>query len=190
MIYLKLFLCYFQIGLFSIGGGHASIALIQEMVVESRGWLTMTEFVDMITIAEMTPGPFALNSATFVGIKMGGISGGALATFSCMLPSFLIVVILVYIYKKYKTFPAVRGALSGIQPAATALITGAGISLLFLALFGTNVITDIKTPDLTALALLVISFIILRIKKVNYVLIILITGIAGAAVYIILGALQ
>lgn len=189
MIYLDIFLCYFQIGLFSIGGGHASIVLVQTMVVEGRGWLTLTEFIDMITISEMTPGPFALNSATFVGVKMGGIPGGALATFSCMLPSFLIVLLLAYIYKKYKALTVVSGALSGIQPAVTALIAGAGISLLCLALFGTNVIADIKSIDMIAVALSAAAFIILRIKKINYVLMILFTGAAGAVIYTIIGAL-
>lgn len=188
MNYLEIFICYFQIGLFSIGGGHASIALIHSMVVEGRGWLTLTEYMDMITIAEMTPGPFALNSATFVGVKMGGIAGGALATFSCMLPSFLIVLLLAYIYKKYKAVTAVSGALGGIQPAVTALIAGAGLSIISLALFGTNVIGEIKTVDFTALALSAAAFLILRIKKINYVLMILLTGIAGAVIYTLTGA--
>lgn len=190
MIYLDIFLCYFQIGLFSIGGGHASIMLIQSMVVESRSWLTLTEFIDMITISEMTPGPFALNSATFVGVKTGGIFGGALATFSCMLPSFLIVLLLAYIYKKYQQLTVVSGALKGIQPAVTSLIAAAGISLLFLALFGTNVIAEIKSVDYIAVVLAIIAFIVLRWKKVNYVLMILCTGAVGALIYTITGALK
>jgi chromate transporter len=159
------------------------------MVVENRSWLTFTEFTDMITIAEMTPGPFALNSATFVGVKMGGIFGGALATFSCMLPSFLIVLLLAFIYRKYKQLTVVSGALKGIQPAVTSLITAAGISLFCLALFGTNVIADIKSVDYTAIVLAIIAFILLRWKKINYVLMILCTGAVGAVIYAIIGVL-
>jgi chromate transporter len=188
MIYLEIFFCYFQIGLFSVGGGHASIALVKSMVVDNRHWLTFTEFIDMITIAEMTPGPFALNSATFVGVKMGGLAGGALATFACMAPSFLIVLLLSFVYKKYRDITAVSGALKGIQPAVTALIAAAGVSLLCLALFDTNQITEIKSVDGIAVFLTAAAFALLRWKKINYVIMILCTGAVGALIYIIRGA--
>ena len=87
MIYLQLFLSMFQIGLFSVGGGYVAIPLIQHQVVELHGWLSATEFTDIITIAEMTPGPIAINSATFVGIRVAGIPGALVATFGCVLPS-------------------------------------------------------------------------------------------------------
>lgn len=187
MIYLEIFLCYFQIGLFGIGGGHASLPLVQAMVVKERGWLTFTEFADMITIAEMTPGPLALNTATFVGLKMGGAAGGALATMSCMLPSFIIVLLLYTLFKRYKDLKAVSGALAGIKPAVTALIAGAGVSLTCLALFGTNKPETVTEVDPTALILTVAAFIVLRVKKVNYVAVMLLTGVAGAVIYTITG---
>ena len=90
MIYLELFLAYLQIGLFSIGGGHASIPVAQSVVVDGKGWLNIKEFTDMITISEMTPGPFSVNSATYVGLKMGGILGGIIATLGFLLPSVAI----------------------------------------------------------------------------------------------------
>ena len=91
MILLKLFFSFIQIGLFSIGGGYAAMPLIQAQVVEANGWLTMNEFIDLITIAEMTPGPIAVNSATFVGIRIAGLPGAVVATFGCILPSLFIV---------------------------------------------------------------------------------------------------
>ncbi len=185
MIYLKIFLCYFQIGLFSVGGGHASIPIIKSMVVDIRGWMTMGEFLDMVTIAEMTPGPFALNSATFVGNKLGGIGGGALATFSCMLPSLLIILLLAFLYKKYKNLSAVSWGLSGVRPAVAALIAGAGISILMMSLFETNVINEIKSIDFIAIVLAAAAFFILRWKKINPVLMIILTGVCGAGIYLI-----
>ena len=185
MIYLEIFLCYFQIGLFSVGGGYASIPVIKSMVVDGRGWMTMHEYLDMITLAEMTPGPFALNSATFVGVKMGGVFGGALATFSCMLPSLMIIVLLAFFYKKYKNMAVVGSALAGIRPAVAALIAGAGVSMLMTAFFGTNVIAEISGIDLIAVILAVGAFVLLRWKKINPVLMILMTGATGAAVYFV-----
>ena len=90
MIYFQLFLSFFQIGLFSFGGGYAAMPLIQGQVVQGHGWLSMSEFTDLITISQMTPGPIAVNSATFVGIKIAGIPGALAATFGCILPSCIL----------------------------------------------------------------------------------------------------
>ena len=103
MIYLQLFLSFLQIGLLSIGGGYAAIPFIQAQVVQKHAWITMSEFTDLVTIAEMTPGPIAVNSATFVGIRIAGISGALVATFGCILPSLFIVSLLAYIYYRYKS---------------------------------------------------------------------------------------
>ena len=89
MIYLQLFLSFLQIGLFSFGGGYAAMPLVQGQVVTAHGWLSMSEFTDLITISQMTPGPIAVNSATFVGIKIAGIPGALIATLGCILPSLL-----------------------------------------------------------------------------------------------------
>ena len=97
MIYIQLFLSFIQVGMFSIGGGYAAMPLIQSQVVQGHGWLTMSEFTDLITIAEMTPGPIAVNSATFVGIRIAGVPGAMVATFGCILPSCIIVSILAMI---------------------------------------------------------------------------------------------
>ena len=102
MIYLQLFLSFLQVGMFSIGGGYAALPLIQSQVVNQYQWLTMGEFTDLITIAEMTPGPIAVNSATFVGIRIAGIPGALIATFGCILPSCFIVSFLAFLYYRYK----------------------------------------------------------------------------------------
>lgn len=102
MIYFQLFLSFFQIGLFSFGGGYAAMPLIQGQVVQGHGWLSMSEFTDLITISQMTPGPIAVNSATFVGIKIAGIPGALAATFGCILPSCILVTLLAKLYLKYR----------------------------------------------------------------------------------------
>lgn len=103
MIYLELFWVFFQVGAFSIGGGYAAIPIIQSNVVEGKGWLSMTKFTDLITIAEMTPGPIAINSATFVGNQVAGIGGGLVATAGCILPSALIVSLLAFLYYRFRS---------------------------------------------------------------------------------------
>ena len=108
MIYLQLFLSFLQVGMFSIGGGYAAMPLIQSQVVEKYAWLTMNEFTDLITIAEMTPGPIAVNSATFVGIRIAGFPGAVIATFGCIFPSCIIVSLLAYIYYRYKNVSALQ----------------------------------------------------------------------------------
>ena len=102
MIYLQLFFSYLQIGAFSFGGGYAAMALIQAQVVEKYHWLSMAEFGDLVTIAEMTPGPIAVNSATFVGTQVAGIPGALAATLGCILPSCIIVTLLAKIYIQYQ----------------------------------------------------------------------------------------
>ena len=108
MIYLKLFLSFLQIGLFSFGGGYAAMPLIQEQVVSQHDWLTMTEFTDLITISQMTPGPIAINAATFVGSKIAGVPGSVAATCGCILPSCIIVTLIAWFYLRYKKMKSCR----------------------------------------------------------------------------------
>lgn len=126
MIYLQLFWSYFQIGLFSIGGGYAAMPLIQHQVVELHSWLTMTQFADIVTIAEMTPGPIAINSATFVGTMVAGLPGAIIATLGCVFPSCVIVMTLAYIYYRFRGLNIVQGVLTGLRPAVVAMIASAG----------------------------------------------------------------
>ena len=133
MIYLHLFLSFLQIGLFSFGGGYAAMPLIQDQVVTLNHWLSMKEFTDLVTISQMTPGPIAINSATFVGIKIAGIPGAVAATFGCILPSCIIVTIIARLYLKYRNMAALQSVLSTLRPAVVALIASAGISILISA---------------------------------------------------------
>ena len=135
MIYLQLFVSFLQVGLFSIGGGYAAMPLIQEQVVTLHPWLTLREFTDLITIAEMTPGPITINSSTFVGIRTAGLAGAIVATAGCILPSCLIVLMLAWLYFKYANLAYIQGTLSGLRPAIVALIASAGLSILCLAVW-------------------------------------------------------
>ena len=146
MVYLQLLWSFFQIGLFSFGGGYAAMPLIQHQVVELRGWLTMTQFSDIVTISQMTPGPIAINSATFVGIRVAGLPGAVVATLGCVLPSCIIVMALAFLYERYRGLSLVQGILGGLRPAVVAMIASAGISLLVLALWGEDV-TSLVDPD-------------------------------------------
>lgn len=185
MIYLELFLSFLQVGLFSIGGGYAAMPLIQNQVVTTHGWLTMEEFTDLITIAEMTPGPIAINSATFVGIRIGGFGGALIATLGCILPSCFIVSILAFIYYKYKGMSALQSVLASLRPAVVALIAGAGLSILQLVLFGGQSIS-LNHVNWIGAGLFLTAFIILRKWKWNPILVMGCCGAAGLALNLIL----
>lgn len=178
MIYLQLFFSFLQVGLFSIGGGYAAMPLIQDQVVTGHGWLTMNEFTDLITIAEMTPGPIAVNSATFVGIRIAGISGAITATLGCILPSCFIVSLLAYIYYKYKGVSTLQSILASLRPAVVALIAAAGLSILRLVLFGDGPVSLRRTDWIGACSFL-IAFLILRKLKWNPILVMCMCGAAG-----------
>jgi chromate transporter len=147
MTIFQLFWSFFQIGLFSIGGGLAAMPLIQNQIVDLHHCLTLTEFTDLITIAEMTPGPIAINSATFVGIRIAGIPGALVATFACILPSCLIVSFLAWIYYQYKEMTIIQGILRGLRPAVVALITGPGFTIFLLAFGGNRDFRGISTQS-------------------------------------------
>lgn len=184
MIYIKIFWSFFQIGLFSFGGGYAAMPLIQNQVVDVNSWLTMQEFADVITISQMTPGPIAINAATFVGIRTAGVFGAIVATIGCVLPSCIIVLILSFLYYKYRGFSTVEGILSGLKPAVIAMIGSAGLSLLILAFGqGKEITANIKNIDFISVAIFSIAFIILRRWKVNPIYIMLGAGVIGLCVY-------
>ena len=128
MIYLQLFLSFLQVGMFSFGGGYAALPLIQGQVVKTHSWLSMSEFTDLITISQMTPGPIAVNSATFVGEKIAGIPGALCATAGYILPSCIIVTVIAKIYLKWRNMELFQGVLGSLRPAVVALIASAGIS--------------------------------------------------------------
>lgn len=184
MIYLQLFWSFFQIGLFSIGGGYAAMPLIQSQVVELNRWMTLSEFTDLVTISQMTPGPIAVNSATFIGIRLAGFPGALVATAGCVLPSCVIIAALYFVYSKYSKASAVQGVLDGLRPAVVALIAGAGFSMLLLSFFGiTGFPFDPEFIDPAAILLFCLSLAILRWKKCNPIWVMLGCGAAGGLVY-------
>lgn len=184
MVYLELFFSFFKIGLFSIGGGYAAMPLIQEQIVVIQNWLTMKEFTDLITIAEMTPGPIAINSATFVGNQVAGFTGSIVATLGCVVPSFIIVLILARIYFRYKDLSVIQGVLEGLRPVVVALISSAAISILSLAFWGEEGFS-LNLSDLNVLSVILfaISLFVLRKWKPSPILIMLGTGLIGMIVY-------
>jgi len=184
MIYLKLFWAFFQIGLFSIGGGYAAMPLIQDQVVDIYGWLNLNEFADIITISQMTPGPIAINSATFVGIRIAGIWGAIVATFGCILPSCSIVLLLAVLYRKYSNLKYVQGVLWGLHPAVVGMIASAGMTIIIHALWNGNAASfAINSIDYIAVFLIVVCMIVLKKAKLNPIFIMLGAGAIGGLIY-------
>ena len=184
MIYLELLWSFFQIGLFSIGGGYAAMPLIQNQVVDIHPWLTMTQFADIMTIAEMTPGPIAINAATFVGIQVAGIPGAIIATLGCILPSCVIVMTLAYVYYRFRGLTMVQGILAGLRPAVVAMIASAGISLMILSFYGERTLPDdLSRVDVIAVAIFAAALFILRKWKVNSIYVMAGAGVAGILLY-------
>lgn len=156
MIYLQLFLSYLQIGAFSFGGGYAAMSLIQAQVVDKYHWLTIGQFTDLVTIAEMTPGPIAINSATFVGTQIGGFFGALCATVGCILPSCIIVTLLAKLYIKYRNVTIMQNILSTLHPVVVSMIAVAGLAILLTVFFpnGTDFSVRGTLIFITALVLL------------------------------------
>ena len=181
MIYLQLFWAFFQIGLFSFGGGYAAMPLIQNQLVGIHGWLDMNAFSDIITISQMTPGPIAVNGATFAGIQLAGIGGAITATLGCILPSTVIAIMLAKIYYKYRELSYMKGIMNGLRGAVVAMIASAGLSILVLALWNGTV--DFKNTDLAAAGIFILSLLALRIFKPNQIWVMIGAGVIGAVVY-------
>lgn len=170
MIYLQLFFSFLQIGMFSFGGGYAAMPLIQGQVVKAHAWLSMAEFTDLITISQMTPGPIAVNSATFVGLKIAGVFGAFAATLGCILPSCIIVTIIARLYLKYRKLSMLQGVLKSLRPAVVAMIGAAGISALWTAfgwanLHGISALEFVEKTDWSLVVIFVVCLVLLRKKK-------------------------
>jgi chromate transporter len=185
MIYLQLFLSFIQIGLFSIGGGYAAMPLIQNQVVETHAWLTMNEFTDLITIAEMTPGPIAVNSATFVGIRIAGLPGAIIATFGCILPSCFIVSLLAYIYYHYREMNMLQSILASLRPAVVALIASSGITILLHVVFQGETYKMANFSPI-GMGLFAAAFVLLRRFKLNPILVMSLSGVVCLLINLII----
>ncbi|MDE6918190.1 MAG: chromate transporter [Lachnospiraceae bacterium] len=189
MLLVKLFFSFIWVGLFSVGGGYAAIPLIQDQIVHTHHLMTMEEFSDLVTVAEMTPGPISINSATFVGMRVSGIYGVLLCTVGCIIPSFCICLALAHFYYKYRTVSGVQVVLGSLRPAVVALIASAGASILLLGLFQSelhNVV--LRNIRIVELVIFVASLVILRKYKVSAIAIIFGSGVAGTLAYALMGA--
>lgn len=180
MIYLQLFLSFVQVGLFSIGGGYAAIPIIESQVVSNHAWLSLSEFTDLVTIAEMTPGPIAINSATFVGIRIGGVLGAIIATVGCIVPSLTLVSIMAFVYYKYKSAAFMQRILKVIRPVVVSLIAAAGIRILV------NVSGLGSSVDWVVLVLFALSLATMKLTKLSPVLVMVACGIIYMSLEIIL----
>lgn len=190
MLYLTLFWSFCQIGLFSIGGGYAALPIIQKQVVDIHHWLSLQEFMDIIAISQMTPGPVAINTATFVGMRLLGFAGAVVATLGFVVPSCVIVLSIAYFYFKYRNLWTIQGILGGLRPATIALIAVSGLGILSMSLFGVEIedinIQSFQGLDLLALFSFVLSTFLLRKYKLNPVFIILGSGLVSLGVMILL----
>lgn len=184
MIYLQLFLSFLQIGALSFGGGYASMPLIEAQIVTSHGWLTMTEFSNLVTIAEMTPGPIAVNAATFVGTKVAGVLGALVATAGCILPACLLVMLIARLYLKYRNLTVLQSVLGSLRPAVVAMIASAGLTILMNAFWGSRTVVLANT-NYVMVAIFLLSFVLLRKTKLSPIAVMVLAGVLNLAVSLI-----
>lgn len=178
MIYLRLFISFCIIGVLAFGGGYAALPLIQEQCIEINQWLSMSEFSDLLTISQITPGPIAINSATFVGMKVAGIPGAIVASLGFMFPPFIIVTLLFLIFKKYGHLTFMQDIINGLKPAVVALVAVAALGVLTETLWdGAEV--ALASIDMFSAVLVLAAFIIIRKWKTNIITTILACGVLG-----------
>ena len=187
MIYLLLFLTFFKIGAFTFGGGYAMLPLIQEQVAR-HGWLTEEELINFVAVSESTPGPFAINVSTYVGMETGGFFGAFCATLGVVLPSFIVILIVARIYEKFKESAIVKGAMSGLKPAVVGLIgaaiVSAGKAVLLPSVLTWEALSDISFWGPVCIFLVCLPLVLH--KKLHPIFIILLSAIGG----ILLGFIQ
>lgn len=173
MIYLQLFISFFKIGLFGFGGGYAILSLIQHEI-EAYGWMTQEDFVDMVAISQMTPGPIGINAATYVGYTVtGSVWGSALATFAIILPSLVIMLTLCRLYFRLKDNPYIATVLYYLRFVVIGLIAAAALSLMNSSTF----------IDYWSFLLFVGVFLLTLLTKINPILLICMCGVAGFFIY-------
>ena len=188
MIYLTLFLTFFEIGLFTFGGGYAMISLMRDQAL-AFGWLTEEELLNMIAVAESTPGPIAVNMATFVGSTQGGILGSLCATLGIVLPSFIIILLISAVIRDFLKYKGVQAFLKGVRPCIVALLLGTAVTMALGTLLGFTTVwgglsVDIKGSIILAI-LIAVAFVFKKItkKKPSPILMILISAGLGIFMY-------
>lgn len=195
MIFLELFLTFFKIGAFTIGGGYAMLPLIQQEVL-NHGWIELESLVNFIAVAESTPGPVAINMATYVGAVVGGdayggawgILGSAIATLGTVLPSFIIILIVAHFYKKFQQSFAVKGCMSGLKPCVVGLIGAAVLSIGGTVLFPAGLTLAAFTDVHLYVSLAIFALCaVLAFKKIHPILIICLSAAIGIGAGYLLG---
>ena len=181
MIYLELFLTFFMIGAFTFGGGYAMLPMIQEQVGLRWGHIISQEaMVDFVAVSESTPGPFAINMATFVGNQVGGVLGSAMATLGVVLPSFIIILIVVKIYDQFRKSKLVKGAMSGLKPAVVGLIANAILGVFITVFFPAGLTLAVFTTPVFYVSLgIFLMMLLLAFKKLHPILVIVLSAVLG-----------
>ncbi len=175
---IQLFFAFLQVGAFSFGGGYAAMPLIQAQVIDKYGWLTNSDFADLVTISQMTPGPIAVNSATFVGNQIAGIPGAIVATLGVILPSCIIVTLLAFLYTKYRELPVLQDALTALRPAVVAMIFSAGLLILIPAIFESGKFNlNIEDFRFGLFAIFAVALFLLRKFKLDPILVMVSCGV-------------
>lgn len=182
---MQLFWTFLKIGLFSIGGGYAIIPVIQEQVVHQQGWLSERVFSDIITISQMTPGPIAVNTSTFVGMQINGVTGAIVATIGCILGGAVISISLYQFFQKHNESLYVSTALESLKASSVGLIMSAGFTILLLTFFETSEFSSntLSQFDWKAAILFIVSLVILRKFKPNPILLMCLAGVVGFFIY-------
>ena len=181
MIYLELFWTFFTIGALTFGGGYAMLPLIQSEV--ARRWgdvITEQSMIDFVAVSESTPGPFAVNMATYVGSELGGVLGAACATLGVVVPSFAIILIVARCYDKFRTNKIVKGCMTGLKPAVVGLIANAVLGVLATVFFpgGWNLAVFTTPAFFVSLGIFAVML-VLAFKKVHPIIIIVASAVAG-----------
>ena len=179
----QLMLVFFKIGLFSIGGGYAIIPLIQEQVVTKNAWISQQTFTDIITISQMTPGPLAVNTSTFIGLQIAGIPGAILATASCVISGICISVMLYGFFRRFSQSPYVLEILNSLKASSLGLIISAAVTIMLLSFTGSDSFQPGAAVDWIAVVIFAVAFLCLHKGKINPILMMVISGAVGIFVY-------
>lgn len=188
MIYLELFLTFLKIGAVSFGGGYGMISLIREEVL-SFGWLTEEQLINFIAVSESTPGPIAVNMATFIGSSQGGIAGAIVATLGVVLPSFIIIVIIAALLKNILKYAGVQATLGGIRPAIAGLVLATALIMFLSSVFSVKTTESVFSFDwialiiLAVLAMIAVGYKLIRKKNFSPIILIIIAGVLGVICY-------
>ena len=186
MIYWLLFMEFAKISVVCVGGGYASMPLIQAAVVDTYHWITLPEFIDIFTISQMTPGPIGINAATFAGMKVAGLPGAICATMGFVTPSLFLCIALAKIMFKYGSLGSIHGILNGLRPAVMALIAAACVSFVLLAVWNVETFPeDWATFDFKGVVILILALVAARMK-IGVIKILLACGLSGLLLGLIL----